>query len=362
MSGSRATCRAILLLVAAASAHAIAVPRAQKLQTPSLKTPGGQSIESLFPGLLAKVDRHDLQLQQLRAENAELRKSFGDMRRNCTKVEEEVRTVRAETASLVRVDRRRKLQETNRCTGESLQAMLQVCCAGGEGAGGHRRFLQGQGCDAIPSSCSASCGPAFVDYYEGCQGIIEALEADERADFDTLYGECKESEQAKAVMLAGATPAMMFKMEIVETDSEQVRAPSRVRNPAQKMLPVWEPARNASRVRTPPPPENATAGREETLTAPSAQAAAEMLGGLGRPVLLPPGGGLPPPRLGDPGASSGEHQPPRQGEGGSGAAVGVSEFRRVCSRANLTACAPPCNPASDGFLLSVRGRDCQRTA
>ena len=87
-----------------------------------------------------------------------------------------------------------------------------------------------------------------------------------------------------------------------------------------------------------------------------------MFGGLGRPVLLPPGGGLPPPRLGDPGASSGEHQPPRQGEGGSGAAVGVSEFRRVCSRANLTACAPPCNPASDGFLLSVRGRDCQRTA
>ena len=253
MSGSRATCRAILLLVAAASAHAIAVPRAQKLQTPSLKTPGGQSIESLFPGLLAKVDSHDLQLQQLRAENAELRKSFGDMRRNCTKVEEEVRTVRAETASLVRVDRRRKLQETNRCTGESLQAMLQVCCAGGEGAGGHRRFLQGQGCDAIPSSCSASCGPAFVEYYEGCQGIIEALAADEKADFDTLYGECKESEQAKAVMLAGATPAMMFKMEIVETDSEQVRAPSRVRNPAQKMLPVWEPARNGSRVRTPPP-------------------------------------------------------------------------------------------------------------
>ena len=98
------------------------------------------------------------------------------------------------------------------------------------------------------------------------------LAADEKADFDMLYGECKESEQAKAVMLAGATPAMMFKMEIVETDSEQVRAPSRVRNPAQKMLPVWEPARNASRVRT-PPQENATAGREETLTAPSAIAA-----------------------------------------------------------------------------------------
>jgi hypothetical protein len=229
MGGSRAACRAILLLVAAASTHTVAVPRAPP-QDPSPKTPGGQSIESLFPGLLAKVDSHDLQLQQLRVENAELRKSFSDMQRNCSKVEEEVRTVQAETASLTRVDRRRKLQETNRCTGESLQAMLQSCCAGGEGAGGHRRFLQGQGCNAIPSSCSASCAPAFVEYYEGCQGIIEALEADERSDFDTLYGECKESEQAKAVMLAGAQPAMMFKMEIVETDSEQVR----VRNPHRK--------------------------------------------------------------------------------------------------------------------------------
>ena len=74
-----------------------------------------------------------------------------------------------------------------------------------------------------------------------------------------------------------------------------------------------------------------------------------MLGGLGRPVLLPPGGGLPPPLLGDPG---GEFQPPRQGEGGTGAAVGVREFRRVCSRANLTVCAPPCNPASEIWMMT----------
>jgi hypothetical protein len=195
-------------------------------QDPRPKAPGGQSIECLFPGLLAKVKSHDLQLRQLRAENAELRKSFGDMQRNCSKVQKDVRTVRDDTASLVRVDRRHKLQETNRCTSESLQAMLQSRCAGGQGAGGHRRFLQGQGCDAISSSCSVSCGSVFVEYFESCQGIIEALEADERADFVTLYGECKESEQPKAVMLAGAQPAMMFKMEIVETESEQVCAPS----------------------------------------------------------------------------------------------------------------------------------------
>jgi hypothetical protein len=81
-----------------------------------------------------------------------------------------------------------------------------------------------------------------------------------------------------------------------------------------------------------------------------------MLGGFGRPMLLPPGGSLPPPLLGGPGAASGEHQPPPREEGGSGAAGGVSEVRRGCSRANLTVCAPPCHPARDGFLLSVRGR------
>jgi hypothetical protein len=79
-----------------------------------------------------------------------------------------------------------------------------------------------------------------------------------------------------------------------------------------------------------------------------------MLGGFGQPVLPPPRGGLPAPLLGDLGPTS-THQP-RPEEGGSGTAVGVSEFRRVCSWANLTVCAPPCNPASDGFLLSVRGR------
>jgi hypothetical protein len=140
----------------------------------------------------------------------------------------------------------------------------------------------------------------YLSRIGNCQGIIAALPADERAGFDMLYGECKEAEQAKAVMLAGAQPAMMFKMEIVETESER--------------------------------------------------AAAEMLVGLGQPILLPPGGSLPPliTTVGDP---SDEQQKMRHQQTG---AVGVSEFRRVCSRANLTVCAPPCNPTSDGFLLSVR--------
>ena len=80
-----------------------------------------------------------------------------------------------------------------------------------------------------------------------------------------------------------------------------------------------------------------------------------MLGGLGQPVLLPPGGSLPPPLLGDPGGAF-QPPPPRPGEGGTGAAVGVSEFRRVCSRANLTVRAPRRSPASGrGLAAPCRG-------
>ena len=107
MSVSRAI---LLLLVAATWAGAVAVPHASP-ESRNPKTPG-QSIESLFPAVLAKLESHDLQLQQLRAENGELRKSFGEVRRNCSRVEEELRTVQAEAASLVRVDRRRKLPDT----------------------------------------------------------------------------------------------------------------------------------------------------------------------------------------------------------------------------------------------------------
>jgi hypothetical protein len=38
----------------------------------------------------------------------------------------------------------------------------------------------------VPGQCSAACAPLFVDYYESCQGIIQALAADERAGFEVL--------------------------------------------------------------------------------------------------------------------------------------------------------------------------------
>ena len=80
----------------------------------------------------------------------------------------------------------------------------------------------------------------------------------------------------------------------------------------------------------------------------SAQAAAEMSGGFGNQAL--PDDSFP-PLIGGSGGTSSEQQ-----QQGTSAAVTAGEFRRVCSRANLTVCAPPCNPASDGFLLSVCNR------
>eukprot|EP01051_Picozoa_sp_SAG22_P020989 SAG22_NODE_4451_length_1263_cov_364.236254_1_plen_420_part_11 len=55
------------------------------------------------------------------------------------------------------------------------------------------------------------------------------------------------------------------------------------------------------------------------------------------PVILPPTG-LPTPA------------PSPAGDSNAGA---VQEFQRVCSRANLTVCAPQCNLVTEGYLLSV---------
>jgi phage shock protein A len=54
-----------------------------------------ESMKSLFPDLVAKVESHDQQLEQLRTENAELRKSFSEMQYNCSMAEEDIHTVKA---------------------------------------------------------------------------------------------------------------------------------------------------------------------------------------------------------------------------------------------------------------------------
>ena len=110
---------------------------------------------------------------------------------------------------------------------------------------------------------------------------------DEKGGFDALYGSCKEAEQAKAVMLAGAQPALMFHVLVLDEGKLEAE-----------------------------------------------RAASEMLGGQGLPgigINLKP----PPPMLPGP-------PPPPGAQGGlQGGGQAVHEFRRVCSTTNLTVCIPP---------------------
>jgi hypothetical protein len=86
--------------------------------------------------------------------------------------------------------------------------MLQVCCAGAAKAAGApggsctakaaTRFHPPARHRATLSSSTTTRAARGPGHHQGPRA------ADERADFDMLYGEYKESEQAKAVMLAGA--------------------------------------------------------------------------------------------------------------------------------------------------------------
>jgi hypothetical protein len=61
----------------------------------------------------------------------------------------------------------------------------------------------------------------FIEYFEGCQGIIDDLAQDERHGFQELYGNCQEVEQAAAAMLQDAKPAMMFHVVVLNEATAQ---------------------------------------------------------------------------------------------------------------------------------------------
>jgi hypothetical protein len=156
------------------------------------------------------------------------------------------------------------------------------------------------GCDAFPAACTAECAPLLIEYYDSCQGIIAAMAPEEKADFEALYGNCREGEQARADMTAGAKPQMIFDVAVFEDERE------------------LEHAR------------------------------AEMLAGAGGvigqifvapPVLTPADGATPAPPA-----------PP---------ATTLRAFTRSCTKANLATCIPACVPATETFLLNlqVEGRD-----
>eukprot|EP01051_Picozoa_sp_SAG22_P006915 SAG22_NODE_468_length_10147_cov_77.238654_9_plen_970_part_00 len=288
-----------------------------------------QQLKALFGAVvmkLNKVENDNVALQKrtqvLEVENQAVRAELEQVIRDKAALENKTRGVEAELSTMliavaqlqnrthtnsVRLDQceadvhpfihemqasqRRRLQdEETLCRGSGLTAMFAACCPAGSG-GGHRRFLQhAQGCDVLPDTCPTACAPLFIDFYEGCQDMVGDLTAEERQQFAGLYADCNEMAQQQAAVADGAKPALMFHMVVIDQEAEQQAA-------------------MANSGSGPSPPFG--------------------------PVVLPPAG------------------PPASGGAGSGTPGAVQEFQRVCSRANLTVCAPQCNPVTEGYLLSV---------
>ena len=129
----------------------------------------------------------------------------------------------ADTNPFAEMMERRRVQEATLCQGAGLTTMLTACCPGDNG---HRRELQlVEGCDVIPATCTTACAPLFVEYFEGCQGIIEGLAPNERQGFQTLYGDCVEGEQAAAEMdTLQPVNVRMFRIMISSQEAAQSQA------------------------------------------------------------------------------------------------------------------------------------------
>eukprot|EP01052_Picozoa_sp_SAG31_P005481 SAG31_NODE_241_length_19364_cov_17.168544_14_plen_846_part_01 len=187
-----------------------------------------------------------------------------------------------ETLSFVTEMERRRMQDVDICQGSGLSEMFTACCPN---HGGHRRSLQDHGCDALPETCPGTCAPLFIEFFQDCRETINSLTPAEQQEFAGFYADCTEMAQQQAAISDGAKPALMFHMVVIDQEAEQQEAA------------LLDPSSALG-----PPPT------------------------LG-PVQLPPV---------DP------HTPlPPTTQPDSGA---VQEFQRVCSRANLTVCAPQCNP------------------
>ena len=132
------------------------------------------------------------------------------------------------TAPFVPMLERRRTQEDSLCRGEGMTAMLQACCPSQAGSGnGHRhqrRFLQANGCDDLPSTCSGDCAPLFVAYFDACQAIIVVLAPSDRQGLQGLYESCTERVQQEAAVLAGATTAMIFHIVVLDPEAAQQAA------------------------------------------------------------------------------------------------------------------------------------------
>ena len=199
-------------------------------------------------------------------------------------------------------DRRRRRAQTTRppsCDRTTFQNRtddaMAACCPAA--TGGHRRFLQAD-C-TLPGTCpSAACAASFIGYFDDCGTMLAQTGPAELAQLRGFYTSCQELSANMLLMLASAEPAMIFHVLVIDEGAAQ----------AGGMFPA-----GGTGAAPPPPPL----------------------------VPLKPGPAPPPPALPAP--------PPSPPTGLETA----QEYRRVCTKANLVACAPVCDEMTYGFLLSI---------
>ena len=167
-------------------------------------------------------------IEALAEENADLKQNVTQFAAKCRGAKTEVQELSTAVASFGQfvgsIESRRRMQDEARCQGAGATAMLTACCPATGGRGGHRRGLQGQGCAAFPAVCSSGCSALFVEYFEGCQSIIVAMPAVEKDEWDGFYSMCEEATEAMAVMLAGALPALMFHVFVLNDAADNQAA------------------------------------------------------------------------------------------------------------------------------------------
>jgi hypothetical protein len=192
--------------------------------------------------------------------------------------------------------RRRAQSQTTRpprCDRTTFQARtdgaMAACCPAAA-TGGHRRFLQAD-C-TLPGTCpSAGCAASFIGYFDDCGTMLAQTGPAELGQLRGFYTSCQELEAATQLMLDSAEPAMIFHVLVIDEGAAQ----------AGGMFPA---AGSGGTGGAPPPPL----------------------------VPLNPLAPAPPPPTG---------------------LEAAQEYRRVCTKANLVACAPACDEQTYGFLLSI---------
>eukprot|EP01051_Picozoa_sp_SAG22_P013805 SAG22_NODE_1591_length_4047_cov_653.834093_4_plen_212_part_01 len=111
--------------------------------------------------LRGEINCRDAFQNKTRVVEAELRKENAALWIKVTELQNQTETNSArldqceiDTHPFIKeVERRRMQDEETLCRGSGLSAMFAACCPSSGGNSGHRRFLQGQGCDVLPDTC-----------------------------------------------------------------------------------------------------------------------------------------------------------------------------------------------------------------